>query len=52
MFGQVGSFIVSQWRYALSRQSSNHFGSFFFAEICRTMSSLRPGGTLSVSMSV
>ena len=39
-------------RYALRRQSSSHSGSFFFAEIRRTMSSSRPVGIDSCSMSV
>src|SRR3990170_1986788 len=50
-FAHVGSFIVSQWRYARRRHSSSHSGSFFFWEIRRTMSSLRPFGTISSSMS-
>ena len=49
---QAGSCIVSQLRYAFSRHSSSHSGSCFFAEISRTMSSLRPRGTSSCSMSV
>src|SRR5438046_3215689 len=49
---QCGSFIVSQRRYALRRHSSMNSGSFFFAEIVRIISSLRPGGTVSVSTSV
>jgi hypothetical protein len=49
---QVGSVIVSQWRYAFSRHSSMNSGSFFFAEIRRTTSSLRPRGIVSDSMSV
>src|SRR5437879_741861 len=49
---QRGSSIVSQCRYAFRRQSSINFGSFFLAEIMRTMSSLKPRGTVSVSMSV
>src|SRR5437868_15122631 len=44
--------MVSQRRYALSRHSSMNSGSFFLAEIVRIMSSLRPGGTVSVSTSV
>jgi hypothetical protein len=44
--------IVSQWRYALSRQSVIHSGSFFLREIRRMMSSLMPGGAESVSTSV
>src|SRR4029079_16555659 len=43
-FGQCGSFIVSQRRYALSRQSSSHSGSSFLAEINLITASLRPGG--------
>jgi hypothetical protein len=34
--------MVSQWRKALRRHSSSQAGSFFFAEIRRTISSLRP----------
>src|SRR5580698_3086479 len=49
---QCGSFIVSQWRNALSRQSVSHCGSFFLAEIRRMMSSFKPGGADSVSTSV
>src|SRR6267378_8057194 len=49
---QCGSFIVSQRRYALRRHSSMNSGSFFFAEMVRMMSSLRPAGTVSVSTSV
>src|SRR4029450_13235292 len=41
-----------QTRKAFSRHSSSHSGSFFLAEIIRTMSSLRPRGTSSASMSV
>src|SRR5437867_11376744 len=52
MFAHAGSRIVSHVRYALSRQSSSHTGSFFFAEIRRTISSLSPRGTVSCSMSV
>src|SRR5450830_1532287 len=51
-FPQCGSFMVSQRRYALRRHSSMNDGSFFFAEMVRMMSSLRPGGTVSVSTSV
>src|SRR5438874_13753372 len=53
MFGhQRGSSMVSQCRYAFRRQSSMNFGSFFLAEIARMMSSLRPRGTVSASISV
>src|SRR6476619_6975243 len=41
-----------QARNAFRRNSSSHSGSFFFAEIARTTSSLRPGGSVSDSMSV
>src|SRR3989442_15129264 len=51
-FAQVGSRIVSQVRYALSRHSSSHSGSSFFAEMRRTISSLRPRGSDSCSTSV
>src|SRR5258708_27372172 len=51
-FCQVGSFIVSQRRYAFRRHSSSHSGSFFFFEIRRTTSSLRPFGMVSLSTSV
>src|SRR2546426_11333000 len=47
-----GSSMVSQCRYAFSRQSSIHLGSFFLAEMKRMISSLSPGGTESASMSV
>ena len=49
---QSGSSIVSHFRNAFSRNSSIHSGSFFFAEMIRTVSSLRPFGIVSVSMSV
>src|SRR5579884_1107708 len=48
---QRGSCIVSQCRYDFRRQSSNQVGSFFLAEISRTMSSFKPGGTVSESTS-
>src|SRR5215203_6934053 len=48
----VGSRIVSQRRYASSRHSSIHCGSFFLAEIKRTVSSDRPFGAFSDSISV
>src|SRR3989442_577928 len=51
-FGQCGSLIFSQLRYALSRQSSIHAGSAFLAEISRMTSSFKPAGTTSDSMSV
>src|SRR2546425_7434916 len=51
-FAHVGSFIVSQCRYALSRHSSSQSGSPFLVEIRRITSSLRPTGTVSDSMSV
>src|SRR2546421_12718680 len=47
-----GSSMVSQWRYAFSRQSSIHCGSFFFLLIKRTISSFSPGGAESASTSV
>src|SRR3990172_10575987 len=48
----VGTLIVSQWRYAFSRHSSSHSGSFFFEEIRRMVSSFSPGGATSCSISV
>src|SRR5688500_5878004 len=42
----------SQRRYALRRQSSMKAGSFFLDEIRRITSSSRPGGTVSLAMSV
>src|SRR3954464_9821717 len=50
--GQCGSFIVCQRRNALSRQSSSHSGSFFLAEMIRTVSSVSPAAMVSASMSV
>src|SRR3954464_10242219 len=44
--------MVSHRRYALSRHSSMKAGSFFLVEMVRMMSSLSPGGTVSVSTSV
>src|SRR5215467_12291956 len=44
--------MVSQWRYALSLHSSMNSGSFFFEDIRRMTSSLKPGATESVSISV
>src|SRR5262249_376084 len=53
MFGhQRGSSIVSQCRYDLSRHWSSQSGSCFLAEMRRTTSSLRPRGTVSLSISV
>src|ERR1043165_8401147 len=56
MFAHLGSAwdfsSFSQWRYALRRQSSSHSGSVFFAEMVRMISSLRPGGIDSDSMSL
>src|SRR6185369_8441006 len=43
---------LAQWRYAFNRHSSSHSGSFFFADIVRTISSPRPGGTDSDSISL
>src|SRR5204863_4685441 len=51
-FGQCGSCIFSQFRYALSRQSSIHSGSSFLPEMRRITSSFKPAGTTSDSMSV
>jgi hypothetical protein len=50
--GQCGSVIVCQRRNALSRQSSSHSGSFFLAEMIRTVSSVSPAAIVSASMSV
>lgn len=47
-----GSAIVSHFRYAFSRNSSIHSGSFFLAEIARTTSSSKPFGKVSLSMIV
>src|ERR1700710_602374 len=44
--------MVSQRRYASRRHSSIQAGSFFFAEMKRTVSSDRPFGALSDSISV
>src|SRR6266508_1827572 len=44
--------VVSQCRYAFKRQSSKNFGSFFFFEMRPMISSFRPGGADSRSMSV
>src|SRR5882757_4945899 len=44
--------MVSQRRYASSRHSSIQAGSFFLAEMKRTISSDRPLGALSDSISV
>src|SRR5581483_2406520 len=53
IIGQAcGSVMVSQCRYALSRQSSSHCGSFFLWLMKRTISSLRPIGASSASTSV
>src|ERR1035438_7386449 len=51
MFAQLGSSKVSQWRYAFNLHSSSHSGSFFFAEMNRTISSLNPFGAESDSKS-
>ena len=51
-FGHFGSVIVSQWRYAFSRNSSSHSGSFFLREMSRITSSDRPFGVVSESISV
>src|ERR1043166_5143262 len=53
MFGQCfGSVIVSQCRNALSRNSSIHSGSFFFSTMSRMVSSVKPRGITSDSISV
>src|SRR5215467_821997 len=44
--------MVSQWRYAPRRHSKSQAGSFFFAEMKRTVSSLSPLGAFSDSMNV
>src|SRR3569833_4219864 len=49
---QVGSRMVSQRRYASSRHWSIHSGSFFLAEMKRTVSSERPFSAFSDSMLV
>src|SRR6476661_4049262 len=51
-FDQCGSVMVCQRRNALRRQSSSHCGSPFLFEMKRTVSSERPGGSVSVSISV
>src|SRR3990170_5453262 len=51
MFAHVGSFMGSQFRYGRSRHSGSHSGSLFFREIIRTVSSFRPFGASSSSMS-
>src|SRR5215475_10390616 len=52
-FGLASAFSsAAQWRYALSRQSSMNWGSPFLAEIRRMMSSFKPLGTRSSSISV
>src|SRR5688572_11458098 len=43
---------LAQCRYAFRRHCNMNSGSFFFAEITRTISSFKPGGTVSDSMSV
>ena len=48
----VGCFIVNQCLYAFNRNSSNHSGSSFFAEMSLMISSLSPFGAKSVSISV
>src|SRR5437899_12256776 len=56
MFAHLGSACDfsrdAQCRYALSRHWSMNSGSFFLAEIRRMVSSFRPLGTLSSSISV
>src|SRR5262252_3539660 len=52
MLPHLGSLIVCQVRSAFSRHSSSHAGSCFLAEMSRTVSSVRPRGTASCSMSV
>src|SRR3546814_10937601 len=44
--------MVSQCRLAFRRHSSSHSGSAFLAEMQRTISSFRPLGAVSASMSV
>ena len=48
----LGSVISRHARNAASRHSSSHSGSVFLAEMKRTVSSLRPGGAVSASISV
>src|SRR3954447_14058281 len=53
MLGQLcGSAIFDQPRNAFNRQSRSHLGSPFLAEISLTMSSFRPRGATSDSISV
>src|SRR3954447_18874098 len=53
MFGQLcGSVILSQPRNAFSRHFRSQAGSPFLAEISRMMSSFRPRGATSDSISV
>src|SRR6185295_20375145 len=51
-FAHSGSFIVIQCRYDLRRHSSSQAGSSFLVEMRRITSSLRPGATVSDSISV
>jgi hypothetical protein len=51
-FAHAGSSSTSQRRYASRRHSSIHSGSPFLAEIKRMVSSERPLGAYSCSMSV
>ncbi len=44
--------MVSQWRYAFNRHSSSQFGSCFFAEMKRMISSFKPFGAVSASTSL
>ena len=48
----MGCFKVCQWRNAFRRNSNSHSGSSFFFEMRRMMSSFKPFGAKSVSMSV
>ncbi len=47
-----GSTIFCHRRNAARRHSSSHEGSSFFAEMKRTVSSVRPGGADSETMSL
>ena len=47
-----GSLIVNQRSKASRRHSNNHSGSSFFAEMNLMISSFRPLGAFSLSMSV
>ena len=50
-FGSLSPILSQRW-YAFSRKSSRNSGSFFLAEIMRTICSSNPLGAISDSMSV